>query len=299
MFGLRGPCTLEILWVCLIVILIFPAGLNAAPVTFNSAMPVAEDDAVFRLKTTTLRSSDDPSPLNRDLTVQATAFIGAYGWNSDLALIGVAPYLDKEQARSTWSSPRGDVGLGDIRGFARYTIYRDNYRRGQTAIAPFAGMETPTGEHEKSGLPRPLQLGSGSWDPFGGMVFQQAGLYKSHYATVSYQNNTEADGFEFGNEFRINYAFQRYLLKRNPDNGPSSVLYGQFEVNYLDQDNHELNGIENPNTGGSTLYFTPSFQLISRRWVIESALQIPVEQNLNGNALKADYTFTLGGRVNF
>lgn len=77
------------------------------------------------------------------------------------------------------------------------------------------------------------------------------------------------------------------------------MWYGQLEVNYLDQDNHEMNGNKLTNTGGSRLYLSPSLQFVSRRWVIETALQVPIEQNLHGTALETDYTIILGGRVNF
>jgi len=298
MFTFPRSGFLQILFGCLLTTLVVPVQIHAAPITFNSAMPVSDDDAVYRLQTTTLRATGDPSSLNRDLTVQATAVVGAYGWNPDVALIGVAPYLDKEQTRSTWNSPRGDVGLGDVKGLVRYTAYRNNYRRGQTAVAPFVSLEAPTGEHEKAGLPRPLQLGSGSWDPSFGVVFQKAGFHVSQFASISYQENTEADGFEFGDVFEANYAYQA-VLREYGTNESYSQLMGLVELNLEDQERHVNNGVANPNTGGTYLFLSPGLQYIQRRRVLEISVQLPVEQNLHGDALEKDFLVTVGGRWNF
>ena len=282
----------------MLAVLFHSGTVFAAPITFNSAMPVGENDVVFRLNTTTIRASDDPSALNRDMTVQATALVGVYGWNQDVTLIGVAPYLDKEQTRSIGSSPRGDVGFGDVKGFIRYTAYRNNYRRGQTAIAPFFALEAPTGEHEKVGLPRPLQLGSGSWDPILGITFQKLGLCEGHFGAVSYQENTEADGFEFGDVYEVNYAYQN-VLREYGSNESYSTLTGLFESSLVVEEKHENNGVKNPNTGGTTLYLSPGIQYVKRRWVLEGSVQLPVVQNLHGTALEKDFSITVGGRWNF
>lgn len=283
-----------------LVLLSFHAGATfAAPVSFNSAMPVAEGDFIMRLTTTTLRASGDPSPRNRDLTVHSTSIVGAYGWNPDAAMILVIPYLDKQQSQSSWSSPRGDVGFGDVRGLLRYTVFRDNYPRGQTALAPFVGIKAATGEHRKDGLPRPLQLGSGSWDPLVGITFQNTSLSRSHFAALSYQNTTRADGFEFGDRLRMDYAFQQVVWKHRPDDAPSAYLYGLLEANYRWEDKHENRGVQLDNSGGSTLYLTPGLQYVTRRWVMETSLQWPVLQDLNGNALEDEFTLTVGFRWNY
>lgn len=274
------------------------ADLRAAPITFNSAMPVAEDDVVLRFQTTTLRASEDPSPRSRDLTVQATALIGAYGESSDLALIGILPYLDKEMSQRTWSSPRGDVGLGDVRGFVRYAVYRNNDRRAQIAAAPFIGLEAPTGEHEKAGLPPPLQLGSGSWDPLAGVTFKNTGLYRGQFASVAYQHNTESDGFEFGDSLRVNHAYQA-VLREYGTNRSYATLTGLLESNLEIQERHEQNGMDRPNTGGTTLYLSPGLQYVKRHRVLEASIQVPVVQNLHGQALEEDFLITLGSRWNF
>ncbi|MFB6345609.1 MAG: transporter [bacterium] len=289
---------LGIYWMGLLAYLIFPVVLHAAPITFNSAMPVTDNDVVYRLKTTTLRASVERWSLNRNLRVQSLALVGAYGLNPDVALIGVVPYLDKEQTRSSWSSPRRAVGFGDVRGVVRYTAYRNNYHRGQTAVAPFVGLEMPNGEHDKDGLPRPLQLGSGSWDPSIGVVYQKAGFYVSQFASLSYQDNTEADGFEFGDVFEVNYAYQR-VLKAYRSGRSYSQLTGLVEINLEDQEKHEKNGVPNPNTGGTSLYLSPGLQYVRSRRVLEVSVQLPLEQNRHGTALERDFLITVGGRWNF
>ena len=117
---------------------------------------------------TRLRSESKPdipaSGLDSDLS--------RVGVTPDLALFGVMPVAYKKLklnppggARVT----RKDSGLGDIRAFARYTAYKKNMPGKTFRIAPFAGVELPTGSNTGTDalgrLPPSVQLGSGSWDP--------------------------------------------------------------------------------------------------------------------------------------
>jgi hypothetical protein len=38
---------------------------------------------------------------------------------------------------------------------------------------------------------------------------------------------------------------------------------------------------------------------MTQKWIVEAGVQIPASQHLNGTALKNDYVFTTGFRVNF
>jgi hypothetical protein len=38
---------------------------------------------------------------------------------------------------------------------------------------------------------------------------------------------------------------------------------------------------------------------VTKKWILEAGVQIPVRQRLNGNALETDYLFTSGFRLNF
>ncbi len=67
----------------------------SAPVTFNTALPVAKGEFVFREQFVLDQSGDDPSGADRDRTAWAAVSVLGYGVNGDLALFGVVPYVDK------------------------------------------------------------------------------------------------------------------------------------------------------------------------------------------------------------
>ena len=67
----------------------------SAPVTFNTALPVAEGEFVFREQFVLDQSGDDPSGADRERTAWAGVWVLGYGVNSDLTLFGIVPYVDK------------------------------------------------------------------------------------------------------------------------------------------------------------------------------------------------------------
>jgi hypothetical protein len=72
-----------------------------------------------------------------------------------------------------------------------------------------------------------------------------------------------------------------------------------LESNLIWQDRNEIGGRSDPNSGGTTWFLAPGIQYVTRRVVIEGAVQLPVVQNLNGDALENDFITTLSFRVNF
>ncbi len=57
-------------------------------------------------------------------------------------------------------------------------------------------------------------------------------------------------------------------------------------------------GAADPNSGGTSLFIDPGVQYVTKNWVLEAIVQLPAIQNLNGTALRNDYTVLAGFRVN-
>jgi hypothetical protein len=283
-----------------------PGMVQAGAQTFNTALPVAEGNFVFREQFLYRGASDDPSLADRDLSVSGAISVLGYGVTSDLTLFGALPYLDKEL---TLDGPggqrleRGSHGIGDARLFARYTLFHDDAPGRTFRIAPFFGVETPTGDDHAADrfgrLPPPLQSGSGSWDPFGGLVLTYQTLDYELDAQLAYQANTEANGFAFGDVTRLDGAVQYRLWPRQLGGGVPGFLYGVLESNLIHRDNNEFDGKGDANSGGTQLFLSPGLQYVTRRWVVEGIVQLPVVQDLNGTALEDDVIVRAGFRVNF
>ncbi len=56
--------------------------LSAAPVTFNTALPVSEGEGVVRVQAKYLSATGDLSSMNRELTVKALPIVGVWGVTS-------------------------------------------------------------------------------------------------------------------------------------------------------------------------------------------------------------------------
>lgn len=280
---------------------IAPGVSQAASQTFNTALPVAEGNWVFREQFLYLKASDDPNAADRNLKVFGGVSMFGYGVSSDLALFGVLPYLDKQL---DFTMPGGQRvtrsarGIGDAQVFARYTLLQTDKLGSTFRVAPFIGIKLPTGDDDDSDglgrLPPPLQLGSGSWDPFGGIVASYQTLDYQIDAQISYQANTEANGFES----RLDASLQYRLFPRELGAGVPGFLYGVIETNLVHQAKNRLGGTSDPNSGGTTLYLSPGLQYVTRKWVLEAIVQLPVVQDLNGAALKNDFIVRAGFRVN-
>jgi len=292
----------------ILLLLMTVAPPATAQITTNTALPVTEGRGIARVQSKVLRSAGS-GPMNREVTAYAFPVVGVYGVTPDWAVFGVLPILDKNLDATIPRGPRagerierGPTGIGDARLFARYTIWTRN-RAGQTQrLAPLAGVEMPTGDDDATDefgrFPQPLQLGSGSWDPFAGLVFTWQTLQWQVDVSPAYQFNTEANDFEFGDEARLDVA-SKYRLWTNERGGRvPGFFYANLETNLIWQGKHEIQGQDDPNSGGTTWLVAPGLQYITQRVVIEAAVQLPAAQDVNGTGLERDFITTLSLRVN-
>ncbi|MFB6230640.1 MAG: transporter [Salinibacter sp.] len=303
-----GPTSRLSTWVPSVLLLLACAALPAtAQITTNTALPVTQGHGVFRPMSKVIRATGD-GPMNRKLTAYGVPLVGAYGVTERWTLFGVVPILDKNLDATIPNGrqkgrriERGPTGLGDVRLFARYTVWTRN-RAGQTQrFALLSGVETPTGADEETDelgrLPPPLQLGSGSWDPLAGLVFTWQTLQWQVDVSPVYQINTEANNFEFGDEARIDVASKYRLWPRELKRGLPGFLYGNLETNLIWQGENEVRG-QDVASGGTTWFVAPGLQYVTKHFVIEGAVQLPLVQELGGTALEREFITTVSLRIN-
>jgi hypothetical protein len=276
----------------------------SAPITFNTALPVREGGYVLREQFVFMKNADDPTPARRDMEVTGLVSVLGVGATRDFALFGMLPWFDKrlDMQMGGQDITRSRRGFGDLTLMGRYTAYETNAPGRTFRIAPFLGVKAPTGEDDArdgSGLlPPSLQSGSGSWDALGGAVLTWQTLDFQIDSQVSYKTNREANGFQAGNVAEFDISLQCRLLPRSLDAGVPAFLYGVIEANLVHSAKDRMSGSSDPDSGGTTLFITPGLQYVTRKWIVEAGVQIPVSQDLNGTALKNDYVFTTGFRLN-
>jgi len=278
----------------------------SAPITFNTALPVAKGEYLARQQFIINQSGDDPSTFNRDRSAKTAVTVLGYGVNRKLALFGVLPVRDTELTLTTGSGQRvkrSASGLGDATVFGRYTVVQHDQRGRNFRLAPFVGIKAPTGDDKKRDalglLPTAVQPGSGSWDPLFGVIATWQTLDYQIDSQLSYRINNEANNFEAGNVTRLDGSFQYRVWPGTLSGHVPGFLYGVIEANLIHQQNNKISGSSDPNSGGSRLFIIPGLQYVTRRWIVETALQIPLTQNLNGSALENDYIARLSARFNF
>ena len=277
----------------------------SAPITFNTALPVAKGEFVSRTQLIASQSGKDPSGADRDRTSRALAQVLGYGISPKLVVFGVLPFVDNELKITSGGQrvTRSASGIGDLTVFGRYTVHQKDQPGRTLRVGPFFGVKAPTGEDDETDtlgpVPSSVQVGSGSWDALAGVVATYQTLRYQVDGQFSYRANNEANGFEAGDVARVDASLQYRLRPRTLTGGVPAFLYGVVEVNLVDRDKNQVGGIEDPNSGGTTLFLTPGIQYVTNRWIIEGAVQIPVSQDLNGTALENDYIARISGRFNF
>lgn len=297
--------TKYLLFLALIVLWIVPVSVSAGPITFNTAMPVAKGAFINREIVLVRGFKKDSGPADRNKNVTGVVSVLGYGITHKFAVFAAIPYLDKSMSLSMGGNrvTRSSSGIGDLKLFGRYTLFQKDMRRKTFRIGAFAGFEAPTGKSSETDslgkLPVPLQSGSGSWDEFGGIVATYQTLPFQIDGQLSYRHNGPANDFQAGDEFRADLSLQYRLLPRVMTSDTSSFFYGVLEIGLINQAENRLSGTKDLNSGGTSIFITPGLQYVTRKWVLEAAVQLPLKQNLNGNALRTDYIFTTGFRVNF
>ena len=285
----------------LLAIAALAAPAQAGPITFNSAITLSSDEFVVREQFVYDRAGDDPSGAGRERQALGSVSVLGYGIDETLSLFAVLPYFAKRLEVA--GGARDANGIGDVRAFARYTVVRKNWTARALRLSLFGGVETPTGDDGVSDgrgrLPASVQPGSGSWDPFGGLVATYQTLDFQIDGQLAYQANTAGNGFEAGDVARADASLQYRLWPRKLAGGVPGFLYGVIEANLISKARNRTGGLADRNSGGITLFLVPGLQYVTKRWIVEAAVQLPVVQNTGGTALETDFVLRAGFRFNF
>jgi len=280
---------------------VWASGINST----NGLTP-SEDQTIVRIQTRYKRISDDPTSLNRDTWELSVPTTIVHGFRPDFAGIVTIPYIYRKQRTNSGSSriTRKTYGLGDITLLGKYRIYRKNLPGGTFGISLLGGIELPTGRSGDSDsegkLPRNLQVGSGSWDPIIGAAYSRVSLDDEWDFSLTYQFNTEAHNFEFGDSLKYNIAYVKRIWPWElPEEGVYTPFNAVLELNgeWSQRNHNEIGSIDA--SGGNTIFLSPGLQMITKHYIVETSVQIPVIQDLNGTQVETDHIIVTSLRMNF
>jgi hypothetical protein len=141
-------------------------------------------------------------------------------------------------------------------------------------------------------------LGSGSVDYRFILSFSEVRNRLAFTGDLGYTLKTEADNFEFGDEFNYNFAAKvRIYPARYTDQFSARDLYGVLEVNGIMGQKFKQNGAQIRDSGGHQIFLAPGLQFLPvANFLLEVGVQIPVTEDLNGTQLGTDFNFRMGLR---
>lgn len=282
-------------------------GIQAAPSTFNTALPVAQGQYLWR-EQLVLRERSDSGPMDRQVSEQALGSVLGYGVTSSFAVFGMVPYFFNKALDATTSMGRVErdtAGFGDVSLFGRYTLYRKDSTGRTFRVAPVFGFTAPTGDDNDSDrfgeLPRPLQDGDGAWDGFVGVVTSYQTLQYQVDGQLLYRENGRHDGFARGDETRVDASLQYRVWPQSLKGvgGTPAFVYALLESNVIHQERDDIGSGTDADSGGTQWLLAPGLQYVSRSWILEGTVQLPVAEDPNGEAIQDDYIVRVGFRRNF
>ncbi len=269
----------------------------AAPVTFNTALPVSQGEIIVRAQAIYGEASGGDAKFTNKNFVLATG----YGVTPKLALFGVVPFAQKRL--QTPFAQRQSTGFGDAKMFARYTMLQLDGKGRTFRLAPFMGAKLPVGANNQTDqlgrLPQAVQSGSGTVDGFGGVIMTWANTKWQNDTQISLQRNGTKNGFQTGHSFRADTSFQVRLHDQALTSKKTAYLYAVLEVGAETRDRDRLNGSEIPLSGGERINLAPALQLATLRWIAEISVLLPVWQNTNGALVTPDFQTHIGLRINY
>jgi len=257
----------------------------AAPITFNTALPVSEEEVILREQLIYTELSGPNADVNRLTAVT----VGGYGITSKWSVFGLLPITHIDAEIDGVSSD--SFGLGDTTLFSRYEIYRKDGRGTTTRLAPLIGVRVPTG---KTG-----ETSDDSTDIFSGLIATIATTQYNLGGQIVYTENGEANDFEAGNTLTLDASLQYRVWNSAPDAKNPSFLFGVIEGNITYQGNSRFENVETPNTNGTQFSISPGVQYVTQRWIADVALTIPITDSFDNVTIAPNYSLLTSLRVNF
>jgi len=198
-----------------------------------------------------------------------------YGITDDLSVFFNVPIAASYKDDKNHSSGLEDMFLQLENAF--YTQKNSNFIDQATLVA---NITFPTGSAKKE---PPTGFGSPSF--FVGGTFNRTYTdwfgFTSHGVVVTTsQNNTK-----FGNEFFYQCGIGRNIFSIESQWIVAWMIEADGQFNEKDK----IKGIMNSNSGGNTIYVTPSLWVSSKNTIFQLGFGLPVVQHLFGNQNKNNY----------
>ncbi|GMR13551.1 MAG: hypothetical protein BMS9Abin29_1763 [Gemmatimonadota bacterium] len=248
-------------------------------------------------------------PMQRDIDVFVQAFgVLPYAITPMWTTRVIVPFVSKAMDFTAPGGARGNYetsGVGDVVVDTKWIFFSKNRLKGTTRLGIQGGVKIPLGKTSAllpngALAPRPLQVGSGSWDFPVKALFTMTRNRLGLLANTGYRFNTSDGGIDAGDVFSydvaLGFRLAPWVYKTLRDK--SLIVY--LELNGEVAGRSKISGTPNLDSGGHLLFLSPDIQWIPTPWLLfEGSVQFPIVQDLNGTQLEYDTRFQLGTRFRF
>lgn len=250
-----------------------------APINSDVALQPSTDHLILRQQFRFAQADFEAGGADLDIRLVTSSTTAVYGVRDDFTLLlNVPAVLSRRSEDNTTGESDTDAGFADLTTLAKVRLYRNDF--GPTDTARFdllGGFEIPTGQDAFS---------SDSVDPIvGGVGTVTLGR---HYFSADAQWKFNTAGGDWGEDL-LQYD-GAYLYRLWPE---------EYAVGQTTQFNGvlELNGLHWTD-GDNELFLSPGIQYVTRRWIAEATVQIPVWQDLDHRP-ETEFVLGLSVRVQF
>ncbi len=211
-------------------------------------------------------------------------------------------------------------GIGDTMIMTKSLLCADDYLIPTNQVSLLLGVSVPTGsiDQDEKGvlLPYSMQLGSGTFDPFIGVLYEGSKTPFWWGTNISYLARTYENykSYNLGDEFRCD--FYGMFQARHDLVGELQIkgkyvgeIDGEAQEIEQDGDGHMMgnpnmaymSNLYDPNNyGGSTVDLTVGVQWQPfHNHILNVQFSVPLFQNLHGTQLERDYNATLTYYIEF
>ena len=244
----------------------------------------------------TIKNGDAPEEDEKLLTSMLINTIGVrYGITKRLTVSALLPYVNLRTNNGS------DSGFGDLILLGTYSLYQKN----SFNIALQGGIELPTGVQKDSNFDNStIIVGSGSYDPIGGLLASKKWSRLTLNANVQYKNTSS--GFEhnyYGSlstqSFSLSYKIkgESAICEMDIDEKKSTTNFGLtanagYTGEWLDKLKQE--GIVDENSGHYLGLANFGTVISYKKWALPVTISQPIISNMNGAQNNFGFRFRIG-----
>ncbi len=254
------------------------------------------------------------SPTKMSMLMSSVSVGYAFSDRFFAGIMGMYMSMDMEMKRRDGrQSSMYSQGVGDTMLMTKTLLFADDYLIPKNQVSLLLGASVPTGSinQDERGVisPYSMQLGSGTFDPFIGVLYQGSSSPFWWGANISYLGRLYENykGYNLGDEFRCDlYSFYQVRHDLVAEVQIKGKYVGDIEGQARQIEHGDGHMMGNPNMpfmsnlydpdnyGGTTVELTAGIQWQPfHNHIINAQFSVPIYQNLHGTQLEKDYNASI------